>query len=259
MCLLITKMSDINEVKSPDQDGYVLHVENFDGPLDLLWDLIKKSKLDITEISLSMVTEQYLEYLRLMESLNLKVAIEFIRMASELIYYKTRALLPADEIEDEYFVPPLPPELVQKLLEYKKYQQASLKLKEHLDFHSDTFVRCAAIEDFIEQEDYIEASLFDLLRAFADVIESQAVVEQEKIVFDEILVSDRIAGITEMLREKDVIDFRDIFTAKPARPEIVASFLAILEMSKTGLITILQHKVFGTIRLARRFAVNEVS
>ncbi len=258
MCF-IKVMSNDTDVKSPDHEGYILHVENFDGPLDLLWDLIKKSKLDITEISLSMVTEQYLEYLKIMERLNLKVAIEFIRMASELIYYKTRALLPAEEIEDEYFVPPLPPELVQKLLEYKKYQQASLQLKEQLEFHSDTFVRNAAVEDFIEQEDYVEASLFDLLRAFAEVIESQVTVEQEKIVFDEILISDRIAGITEMLRERDVVDFRDIFTGKPNRPELVASFLAILEMSKTGLITILQHKVFGTIRIARKFAVNEVS
>jgi hypothetical protein len=100
-------------------EGYVLHIDNFDGPLDLLWGLIKKAKIDITEVSISQITEQYIAYLRLMEELNIQVASDFILMASELLYYKSRALLPGGEMEDEYFVPPLPPELIQKLLEYK--------------------------------------------------------------------------------------------------------------------------------------------
>src|SRR6056297_984409 len=120
---------------------YIIHIENFEGPLDLLWSLIKKAKIDITEISLAEITEQYLQYLKLMEQLNVNIAMDFIVMASELIYYKSRVLLPGAEIDDEYFVPPLPPELVQKLLEYKKYQQASKTLWDMYEIQSDSYFR----------------------------------------------------------------------------------------------------------------------
>ncbi|MCU0846787.1 MAG: segregation/condensation protein A [Spirochaetes bacterium] len=242
-----------------NEDRYLLHIENFDGPLDLLWELIKKSKIDITEVSISHITEQYISYLKLMESLNIKIATDFIRMASELLYYKSRALLPASEMEDEYFVPPLPPELIKKLLEFKQFQKASLDMKGLYDSQTNIFSRTSDLSGIIGEEEYIEVTLFDLLGAFARVMESVATVEKEEIIFDEVLVSDRIEHITGLLKERDSILFEEIFSGSPNRAEIVASFLATLEMTKTSLIKIMQHRVFGSIRILRNFTVQSLS
>lgn len=244
---------------SDEPDKHRIHIDNFNGPLDLLWDLIKKSKIDIIEISLSRVTEQYLEYLQLMEELNVQVATEFIWMASELLYYKSKALLPAEELNDEFFVPPLPPELINKLLEYKKFQKGSENLKELYEYRSEMFERVSSIDSLKVEEDFFEVSLFDLLKAFASALEFQTVIEEEEIVFDEIQVSDKIEYIKEILLKKELILFTDIYKSAHNRVEILTSFLAILEMARTRLIKIVQHRVFGEIRIARRFIPRELS
>ncbi|MCP4136529.1 MAG: segregation/condensation protein A [bacterium] len=240
-------------------DAYVIHIDNFDGPLDILWGLIKKAKIDITEISISSITEQYIEFLKMMENLNVRIASEFIWMASELLYYKSKALLPSAEMEDEYFTPPLPPELIQKLLEYKKYQQAAADLRNEFDVQANAYSRSDDLSSLGEDEEYLEVSLFDLLKAFADVLESQTTVEREEIVFDEILVSDRIDFIAGLLKEKEVILFVEIFSKRPKREEIVASFLAILEMAKTKMVKLFQYTAFGDIRIGRNFSLEQLS
>ena len=238
---------------APDE-SYVIHIDKFDGPLSLLWELIRKSKIDITEISLSHITEQYCAYLKVMERLNVKIASEFIAMASDLLYYKSRALLPAGKLEDEYFVPPLPPELIQKLLEYKKLQKSSEELHGLFAHHADHFVRDNSEIPIEGLEEYVDVTLFDLLKAFAEVMEARVEVEQEEIIFDEILVSDRIALITDLLKVKESIVFSDLFGFKSSRMEIVATFLAMLEMCKSRIVNILQHKIYGTIRIVRAAA-----
>ena len=253
-------LEERDELQNGELDSkYVIHIDNFDGPLDILWDLIKKSKIDITEISISDITVQYIEYLKMMEKMNVRIASEFIWMASELLFYKSRALLPSENIDDEYFTPPLPPELINKLLEYKKFQQSSQFFREQLEFQADVYMRHNEPEDLEGgREEYLEVSLFDLLKAFASVLESQSTVEQEEIIFDEILVSDRIEYITELLKESDFIIFTEIFINRPSRPEVVATFLAILEMAKTKIIKIVQHRVFGEIRLVRNFSSKQI-
>ncbi len=247
-----------NELIDQDSPRYVIHIENFEGPLDLLWDLIKKSKIDITEITISHITEQYINYLKLMENLNVRVATEFIWMASELLFYKSKALLPSEKMEDEYFVPPLPPELIQKLLEYKRYQQTAQDLGNKYDIQNNLFIRTNNIAEIVGQEDYVDVSLFDLLKAFADVIESMTVIEQEEIIFDEILVSDRIEHITQLLKEQEIVLFADIFSAVPSRAEIIATFLAMLEMTRMKIIRVVQQKTFADIRLVRNFSLDEL-
>jgi segregation and condensation protein A len=241
-------------VNTPQPEKLVLAVDKFEGPLDLLWNLIRESKLDITEISLSMVTEQYIHYLRLMDTLNIQVAAEFIVMASELLYYKSKALLPAGEMEDEYFVQPLPPNLVQKLLEYKKFQAAAEDMRSLFENQSDCFSRPARVEELAGDELYLEVSLFDLLKAFAEVIDSQETIEQEEIVFDEVLVSDRISFIESLLADRESVLFEEMFPPAPGRAVIIASFLAVLEMSRMRRIRIMQHRLFGEIRIFRAAA-----
>lgn len=227
----------------------VISLEKFEGPLDLLWNLIRESKLDIAEVPLALVTEQYISYLRMMESLNIQIASEFILMASELLYYKSKALLPTGEMEDDYFVPPLPPDLVERLLEYKKYQAAASSLREKFEKQSDCFFRTIEPSEIKDAEMYLEVSLFDLLKAFSDIIDSQETIEQEEIIFDEVLVSDRIAYIEAVLLGCESVLFSDLFRDNPSRAVIIASFLAILELAKMRRIKILQHRLFGEIRI----------
>lgn len=239
-------------------EKYIIHIDNFEGPLDLLWDLIKKARLDVTEVSLSEITEQYIQYLRLMEELNVRVAVEFIWMASELLYYKSRSLLPSGEMEDEYFVPPLPEELVEKLLEYKRFQATSRDLEEMFEMRDNVFVRENDVESMVGADEYIDVSLFDLLRAFAGVMESTPEVEQEEIVFDEILISERIDRIAELLKERESVVFQEIFQGRFDRPMIIATFLAVLEMARTRMVQLMQHRTYGDIRIFRRFSVEDV-
>ncbi len=234
----------------------VITLEKFEGPLDLLWNLIRESRLDITEVPLALVTEQYIAYLRMMESLNIQIASEFILMASELLYYKSKALLPSGEMEDDYFVPPLPPDLVERLLEYKKYQAAASSLREKFEKQSDCFFRTIEQGEIKDAEMYLEVSLFDLLKAFSDIIDSQETIEQEEIVFDEVLVSDRIAYIEAVLSSCESVLFTDLFSDNPTKAVIIASFLAILELAKMCRIKILQHRLFGEIRIFQGGAYN---
>ena len=246
--------NNMEAVNTPQPEKYVIAIDKFEGPMDLLWTLIRESKLDITEISLSLVTEQYIKYLRLMENLNIQIAAEFIVMASELLYYKSKALLPAGEMEDEYFVQPLPANLVQKLLEYKKYQAAAEDMRSLFENQSDCFSRPPGIEEIAQDALYLEVSLFDLLKAFAEVIDSQETIEQAEIVFDEVLVSDRILFLESLLADRESVLFEELFPPAPGRAVIIASFLAILEMSKMRRIRIMQHRLFGEIRIFRAAA-----
>lgn len=248
--------STIEESPTVDKGGrnkYIIHIDQFEGPLDLLWSLIKKAKIDIVDISISEITEQYLKYLSMMKDMNISIASEFINMASELIYYKSKMLLPTSEIEDEYFIPPLPPELVQRLLEYKKYQKASYNLKDMADIQSEAFARETDISKYIENEEYTTMSLFDLLNAFVDVLGSQSKIEEKHIHFDEILVSDRIDFLVNLLRKKERITFKELFPTVPSVSMVVASFLAVLELTKVQKIKIMQKKNYGSIEIFRNF------
>jgi segregation and condensation protein A len=254
------KQDDIvrNEEGTREGDKYVLKIENFEGPLDLLWNLIKKSKIDIVEVSISSITEQYIEYLKLMEKMNISVATEFINMASELLYYKSKALLPNGDIEDEFFVPPLPPELVAKLLEYKKFQLSSMKLREMYDLQSDTFARESAPVPVEGEEEYVTMSLFDLLNAFVSMMNKTSDVEEKEIILDEVLVGDKMNFVVALLRKKERIHFREVFSERPTKAEVIASFLALLELAKLKRIKIVQEKVYGEIFVERAFSPDEV-
>jgi segregation and condensation protein A len=246
-----------NEETPQEGDKYVLKIENFEGPLDLLWNLIKRSKIDIIEVSISKITEQYIEYLKLMEKMNISVATEFINMASELLYYKSKALLPNGDIEDEFFVPPLPPELVAKLLEYKKFQLSSMKLREMYDQQADTFTRESAPIPVEGEEEYVTMSLFDLLNAFVSMMNKTSPIEEQEIILDEILVGDKMNFVVALLRKKERIHFREVFSERPTRAEVIASFLALLELAKLKRIKIVQEKVYGEILIERSFSPDD--
>ena len=247
------KIHEEPEAQTESKDSCVLHISNFEGPLDLLWSLIRKAKIDIMEVSISQITEQYILYLKMMEKMNVSVATDFIIMASELTYYKSKSLLPTGEMDDEFFIPPLPPELVQKLLEYKKFQKAGSSLREMYDLNQDSYSRSSDISEFIDSKEWHTMSLYDLLNAFAGISGRTEKKEERTIKFDEVLVSDKIKLIIDMLQNAERIDFFSLFAEESTRGEIIATFLAILELTKIHKIKIMQSNNYEDIAVFRTF------
>ena len=161
-----------NDSQSEGRLDYTFRLEGFEGPLDLLLHLIQKNELDIFNIPIALITEQYLEYLQLMKVLNLDIAGEYLLMASTLLHIKSKMLLPkSSEGEEEREEDPRA-ELVRRLLEYQKYKQAALELEKRPLLDRDVFIRLTPAEaEEAPEEERIEVNLFELLEAFRKVLE----------------------------------------------------------------------------------------
>ena len=237
-----------------------LHVKLavYDGPLDLLLDLIKKNEMDIYDIPVAEVTRQYLDYLATMKQLDLEVAGEFIVMAATLIYIKSKMLLPHEgEIEDEDGLDPRA-ELVRKLLEYQAFKQAAKELGILEDERGMTFTR--QISDYYLSDldpgdlefEALDANLFDLLSAFQNVL-ARATRERIHEVFEQIVtIEEKIVEIKSLLAENKRLCFSKIFRAVWSRNELIATFLAVLELVRTRFVRVAQEKEFDEIIIERR-------
>jgi len=235
---------------------YKVQLPIFEGPLDLLLHLIKKEELDIYDIPVARVTEQYLEHLEVMKLLDLDIAGEFILMAATLMHIKSKMLLPATETEEEMQEEADPrEELVKRLLEYKKYKEAASDLKEMKFKQQETFSRLTKDGKAIAKEDEdelgFEASLFDLITAFTKVLKDVPKEVFHKIVGDEFSVSDKIHEILHMLVQAKTIFFSKLFKDAKNKGEIVAIFLAVLELVKLKEVAVMQADAFGEIELMR--------
>lgn len=232
-----------------------LHVtlKMYDGPLDLLLDLIKKNEMDIYDIQISEITKQYLDYLAQMRELDLEIAGEFIVIAATLIYIKSKMLLPVDNAEEEEEGGDPRTELVQKLLEYQAFKEAARELGLLEEERGKTFTR--QIADYylstLDPEDHtidtFSANLYDLLSAFQKVI-SQAGRENLHEVYEEIIsIEEKMAEIQSRLIESKRMKFSELFGTKRTRNELIATFLAILEIVRTKFARVRQEKQFEEI------------
>jgi segregation and condensation protein A len=236
-----------------DQTMYRLHLGDvFDGPLDLLVHLVKKSEVDIYDIPIALITEQYLEYLGLMKALNIDVAGEFLVMAATLAHIKSRMLLPTDlEQEEEAEDPRL--EIVRPLEEYLqlKYAAEDLTSRNQLDW--DVFVRSASngSSESLDEEsdDLVQVSLFELIDAFQKIVKRASPEHFLNITVDTISVKGRISEIADLLESRSSVTFEEIFEEQATKSHIIVTFLAILEMAKAQLIRIMQHVSSGIIRI----------
>ena len=222
---------------------YVTKINEFEGPLDLLLHLIKKSNIDIYDISLSDITDQYLEYIHQMEELNLDIASEYLVMATELLEYKSRSLLPK-KIEDDK------EELIKRLVDYKKYKEITSEFKKLEDIRSEIYTKTPSnINEYDEKViNNSELSVNDLISAFKKFIDRKEYEKplNTKITTKELSVSDRIIKIKEILKTKNEVNFIDLFD-KLTKDYVVVTFLSILEMSKNKEIEIKQDNNFGNI------------
>ena len=232
--------------------GYTFRLEGFEGPLDLLLHLIQKNELDIFNIPISLITEQYLEYLQLMKVLNLDLAGEYLLMASTLLHIKSRMLLPkSSEVEEEEEEDPRA-ELVRRLLEYQKYKNAALEMEKRPLLDRDVFIRLTPPEPEAEpEEERIEVNLFELLEAFRQVLERVKPETVHNVLLEHLSVEDKIQEILALLeKENRSMVFHRLFPEQASRRIIVVTLLAILELVKMKRIRIFQLAAFETIRVS---------
>jgi segregation and condensation protein A len=234
---------------------YKVQLEIFEGPLDLLLYLIKKEELNIYDIPIAGITEQYLDYLKLMQLLDLKLAGEFLVMASTLMQIKSKLLLPVEEREQEEEEEDPREELVRRLLEYKKFKEVAERLERLEQAQSQVFRRRATgqIEDETEGEqgEYFEASLFDLISAFSKILKVIPRKEFLEIIKDEFTVEKKVHDLLHLLVVKPVIYFSKLFEKAKNKSEIIAIFLAILELIRLKEIVIRQKRAFSEIEIMR--------
>lgn len=229
---------------------YQVKLEVFEGPLDLLLHLIKKEEIDIYNIPVSRITEEYLQYLELLKMMNLEIAGEFLVMAATLLQIKSRKLLPVAVKEDES-QEDLDPyqELVRQLLDYKRFKEVAKALELKETEQQKVFTRPAQRIERVGDEEYvIEASLFELLDAFKNVLKASQTTVRE-IIQEEVKIEERVRVIREKLTEKESLTFEEIFTPESTRMEMVVTFLALLELIKMKEIRILQTRLFDKIRI----------
>lgn len=234
---------------------YEVKLDIFEGPLDLLLYLIKKNEIDIYDIPIAFITEQYLKHLEIMRSLNLDLAGEYLVLTATLLYIKSKMLLPVQDDEEEDESDPRE-ELVKQLLEYQAFKEASLNLDKRFLLGRDVFKRVySASEDIdIEKRPFIEVGVFELVEVFRTIVSSMVDETLIEIDVERISLSDRINEIMERLvREKDVT-FTDLLGSGPSRKEIIYTFLAILELMKLRLLRAYQASSFGAIRIKIRDA-----
>jgi segregation and condensation protein A len=233
-------------------EEYQVRLEIFEGPMDLLLHLIRKNKVDIYDIPIALIMDQYLQYLDMMRGLNIDVAAEFLEMAATLAYIKSRMLVPGEgsEEEDEEEDPRL--ELVRPLVEYARLKEAAFVLAGRPQLNRDVYARNIPPEDLwgLERgEEIAEVDLFHLIAALQGVLKRAEPGRFLEVNADAIRIKDRINRIVEILNTVSSITFSDLFPEGAGKAELVVTFLAILELVKLRMVRAFQHQPSGIIRL----------
>lgn len=259
--------SEKNDEENPQEDALAetdksetgpsplnVKLSQFEGPLDLLLHLIKENKLDIFDIPINFITEQYLSYLSEMKKLDLDVSGEFLVMAATLMYIKSRMLLPVQEDDEEDEDEGLDPrdELVEKLLEYQSYKQAAKTLGEKEEERSKMYTRSASdsvLDNIVVEkvETEFTNNLYDLIEAFSRVVRSKSKEIVHEIYEESVSIEEMIHELRDVLTIKKVVSFKEIFSEKKSINELIATFMAMLELGKLRFARIEQGDMFGDI------------
>jgi segregation and condensation protein A len=231
-------------------DELKIKLGEFAGPLDLLLYLIKQEQANIFDIPIARITDAYLQYIRLMKTLDIAVAADFLVMAATLIEIKSRMLLPREpgasaeeEIEDPR------QELVDRLLEYERYKSAAQMLYERTTVEQAVFTRAPIESD--ENNAEVDASVFDLLKVFQQIVARHKDEIKMEIHREEISLADMIKSLKRRILDEAEVDVLKFFGEMHSRRELVTAFVAVLEIVRTEGIKLLQNKTFGSIILKR--------
>lgn len=242
--------------------NYQVVLDSFEGPLDLLLHLIKKHELDIMDIPVSLITEQYLKHIEVMKTLNLDVAGEYILMAATLMHIKSKMLLPPSEEEETEEDGGDPrEELIKRLLEYKKYKEASEELLSMDMLDRENFLK-GYVEDVeaadSEEETSHDVTLFDLMEVLSDLLKEAKTYNPHEVNLEKVSVKEKIEIITKKISILGSLTFRSLFDKASSKNDIIATFLALLELVKMKKVRAFQGETFGVIRISSTEPVETV-
>ena len=246
----MTKPPTVPPLDDTEPDRYRVNLQNvFEGPMDLLVHLIKKAEVDIYDIPIARITEEYLAYLEWMKEMNIDFAGDFVLMAATLTHIKSRMLLPVQLGDEEEEDPRL--EITRPLLEYLRIKSAAEQLAERNLLGETTFTRKPATDDLPDDDEAPEVriGLFELIDAFQKILDKVTPGHRVDLTRDRVSVQERISQLTDMLETSPSMTFDELFAGGRDRADIIVTFLAILEMAKLGLLRIAQHVPTGIIRV----------
>ena len=236
------------------EDAPRIHLPVFDGPLDLLLYLIRRDKIDIHDIPIAPITRQYMEYLDLMQQLNLDVAGEFMVMAATLIHIKSKMLVPVDPTEAEGEEQEDPRDaLVQRLLEFQRYKEAAGLLHDRGQVRAATWTRPDTVLPAFDDagEEMLEAGLFDLISAFKELLDRRKTLLAHSVEHEGKTVEQRMEEMLALLREGESLEFLELFAAQETKADMILTFLALLELIRLKRVKVYQRGMFGPIRVFR--------
>ena len=246
-----------NKIISLESKKYELRLDNFEGPLDLLCYLIDKNKMDIYKVSISDITDQYIQYLKEQEELNLEITSEFLVMASTLLLIKSKGLLPKVEEEEEEITEE---ELLRRIIDYKKYKEISKVFKEKIEVFSKRFYKLPDKIELPKQEIEKKFTMEEIVEKYKLLIEknenkkNENSLNIEKIaVYDSYSVADKVKDIFRELVRKPKFVFNKLFSLKEKpKAEVVTAFSSVLELSRRNKINAEQIETFGDIVISKR-------
>ncbi|OGR81903.1 MAG: hypothetical protein A2X32_03965 [Elusimicrobia bacterium GWC2_64_44] len=222
-----------------------IHLENFEGPLDLLMHLVKKNNLDIYDIPISQITAEYLQYLEVMKSLNLDVAGEFLVMAATLMQVKAKMLLPAPEVMEGEGGPDPRGALVSMLEEYQRYKEASKEMNVRFSKYKDAFYRGSPV--FTSEEKYLDLDYYALMDAVKRAFERAEPTRE--VEADQFPIESRVAKIEKMLEGREWLLLDEVFASETKRLGVITCFMALLEMVKQRKLLISQDEAYAEVRI----------
>lgn len=241
-------------------DALEVILEQFEGPLDLLLYLIRKQNLDILEVHVSEIVDQYIQYIDLMQAMHLELAAEYMVMAAMLAEIKSRMLLPRNAIEDEDGDGEDPrAELIRRLQEYERFRNAAEQIDELPRLERDTHVAQIDAPDRIQERIHPEVDMRELMIAMAMVMRRTERFEHHEVAREQLSTRERMSDILEKLKGGHFVPFRNLFEPEEGRLGVVVSFLAILELIKESLIDIVQHEPLQAIHVKLRGADDAAS
>ena len=229
-------------------------IQDFEGPLDLLLHLIRKNQMDIKDIAIAPITRQYIEYIRLMEILNLEMAGEFMVMAATLIHIKSKMLVPVSPSEVEEDGEDPREMLIQRLLEFERYKQAAGVLRQQYEIRTATWIRPDAVVPKFKDdagEDMLEAGLFDLVSAFKELLDRRKLLVQHEIEGEGRTLDQAINDLLTMIKAGESLEFMTIFENLNTKAEMILIFVALLELIRLKRVRVYQRSNFEAIRLFR--------
>ena len=236
-----------------NKDGYRVKVGGFEGPLDLLLFLIKKSEINIYDIPISEITEKYISYLKYLEKIDLNDLTEFYQMAATLLYIKSRMLLPETETDLTGELEDPRKELVEKLIEYQKYKKLSELMAKKGEQSGPLLERKKSqrLLPFNDEDIWRKISVWDLFKTFSGML-SKFTANKIIDLYEEVTVKEKIALIYEFIDRGEDFLFNDLVQNSRSVMEFICAFLAVLDMVKQRVICIYQNRLFGDIRIRAR-------